>query len=991
MFNKVHNVKILISFLSLCLFINNLFADITVVNNDFTFSCNESSMTATLTKYSGNNVRVTVPSTASRTVTERVYDSNGRLEYDDEGNPKTRNVTYKYNVTSINSGFSGNTAITDVVLPSSVKSLSWAFNNCTSLKSINLDFIETIGNWAFADCDSLVSIQIPQSVKIIGEAAFANCDLLESVTIPSSVTRIEGYAFQNCVALKTVETPQSLNYLGTRAFIYCTALKSAIINGTNLTVEDGIFTGCTGLETATLGPGIISITDGWYIMGWWEDTYIGMFSYCSSLKTVDIQTTKVKRLPQYMFYESSVQCVKFAGGFSDIGSRAFWKCKSLETIEGILSPTSIQGSAFYQCTKFKGAIDLSRCESIGADAFYDCQSMDIVANLQMATTLGQSAFYNCSNLREIKIPKIMNIGIYTFFRCSSLTEVSIPNGVTNIGYRAFLGCSSLKSIEFPSSLKSLESEVVQDCSSLKTAIVDGDNLKMPSATFMNCKSLESVILKSGVTSIEQGSSYSGLWSTTYYGLFVGCTSLKTVDIQSPKITSLQMYMFKNSSIQHVKFAGTISSIGEQAFFQCKQLQTLEGDVRPTSIGSYAFFECNNLKEGLDLSRLSSIATYAMEDCYAFGETLNLPKITSIGSYAFSNCTGIKNLLFQNKMTSVPSYSFYQCSGITNILLSSSIKRIENYAFQKCSRLAKLTIPENVAYIGTNSFQNCSSLKNVIFKGPPPSADKAFTSIASSPYGYYMPKYRNEWKTVIGSDGKWNGLIMAERPAPILSVDSANIPYDELTLKWTYSASDENIVYSLYRNTTDDFSTATCIGEGDEFNKKLKMNGNTYVENKFMEIKPQTASLHYWIVAKDVVSGETETDHIETRRRFLLTVGYSSYGGNMIHKLNKGYPHTKRPDTDAPHITFLGVEPIDKATSKEHCNGVEEREDTGNVTVVRVCPVELGADEVLEGEREHLTVEVIDSCCEEQHCANHPTIVGFASILKICHRFFMLKY
>lgn len=494
-----------------------------------------------------------------------------------------------------------------------------------------------------------------------------------------------------------------------------------------------------------------------------------------------------------------------------------------------------------------------------------------VTEIVLPKSLRKVRICQCPKLSKLVLPDGLKIIDYYGGYAPdlyALKEIDFPPSLEELGGYAFYRCG-LKDVTIPSTVKFCQGGIFQSCTSLTNAYYN-PSYTLCAQTFQGCTSLEKVEVGDAVIGICR--------CCAWYdqSAFKDCSALKDISL-GVKIngTLTEGLCAGLSSLTNFVCKGAITKIGNDCFSGAKKLKNFKTAGNILSIGNDAFRNCYEL-ENLNFEKCKTFGESACRYCRGFSGTLSLPSATSIGSFAFADCTGIKNLLYHNTMTSIPSYSFYNCSGITNIQLSSSLKRIENYAFQQCSKLSKLVIPENVTYIGTNSFQNCSSLKNVIFKGRPPSAYKAFSSIASSPYGYYMPKYRNEWKTVIGSDGKWNGLIMAEHPAPLLSVDSANIPYDELTLKWTYSASDENIVYSLYRNTTDDFSTATCIGEGEEFNKKLKMNGNTYVENKFMEIKPQTASLHYWIVAHDVVSGETETDHIETRRRFLLSVGYSSY-------------------------------------------------------------------------------------------------------------------
>ena len=81
-----------------------------------------------------------------------------------------------------------------------------------------------------------------------------------------------------------------------------------------------------------------------------------------------------------------------------------------------------------------------------------------------------------------------------------------------------------------------------------------------------------------------------------------------------------------------------------------------------------------------------------------------------------------------------------------------------------------------------------------------------------------------------------------------------------------------------------------------------------------------------------------------------------------------------------------------ATSEEHADGIDQREDTRYEAVVGVCPVELGANEVLPREREHLPIEVVNRRCEEEQRADDPAI-GCRAILFFVHNImlFSLSY
>ena len=68
--------------------------------------------------------------------------------------------------------------------------------------------------------------------------------------------------------------------------------------------------------------------------------------------------------------------------------------------------------------------------------------------------------------------------------------------------------------------------------------------------------------------------------------------------------------------------------------------------------------------------------------------------------------------------------------------------------------------------------------------------------------------------------------------------------------------------------------------------------------------------------------------------------------------------TGTPYEDGNEVTLLGAHPIDKLTSEEVGDGVEDGEKTRDRTIMVICPVELWSDEVFPSQRQNLTVHVI---------------------------------
>lgn len=87
---------------------------------------------------------------------------------------------------------------------------------------------------------------------------------------------------------------------------------------------------------------------------------------------------------------------------------------------------------------------------------------------------------------------------------------------------------------------------------------------------------------------------------------------------------------------------------------------------------------------------------------------------------------------------------------------------------------------------------------------------------------------------------------------------------------------------------------------------------------------------------------------------------------------EGMEHgTYRPYTDSDQVSFLGVHPVDELASKKVSDGVEDREQTGDGSIIAVGPVKLWTDKILPRERENLSVHIVDGGCQEKQPHKDP--------------------
>ena len=654
--------------------------------------------------------------------------------------------------------------------------------------------------------------------SVTGIASATDTDIV----IPSQynglpVIDIDLWAFHNCSSLRSVEIPSSVTTIGAYAFDGCRGLKSVTFgeNSQLTSIGSYAFRGCNGLKRVFIGD----------IEAWCSIDFYGTESnplyYAHNL---------------YLNGELVTE-LEIPDGVTSIGSSAFENCSGLISVTfGENSQlASIGSSAFEGCS---GLISVSFGEnsqltSIGSSAFYNCRGLTSVTfgeNSQL-TSIGSSAFNNCRGLTSVTFgenSQLTSIGLYAFDGCSGLTSIEIPSGVTSIGYNAFDGCSGLTSIEIPASVTSIGNEAFRGCDGLtisceatsKPSGWDTDWNKSNCTVVWDCNNNEvgtdgyayvtidtiRYARKDGVATVaRQPRSLSGdiviPISIAYKGVvypvtsigeeaFYGCGSLTSIEIPA-SVTSIGDDAFRDCGrltifceaankpsgwssfwndqcpvvwdcnnnevatdgyvygiIDRIRYAWKdgvaivtrqprslsgdivipisiaykgvvypVTSIGEEAFYGCGSLTSIEIPASVTSIGANAFYGCTGLTsitlpfvgKGIDgtsnthFGYIFGASTYKDQGDYV-PDSLRTVMITggtrgerpgsmtSVASNAFFNCSGLTRIELPNSVSYIGMSAFYNCNGLTSMEIPSGVTSIAPSAFYNCSRLTSITLP-----------------------------------------------------------------------------------------------------------------------------------------------------------------------------------------------------------------------------------------------------------------------------------------------------------
>ena len=605
--------------------------------------------------------------------------------------------------------FAGCGNLVKINIPNSITYLDTVtgFTSCNSLEAFNVYEVSGYkGEVLYTSYDGVlyynnqVSDNAGWEVKFVPKKKSGECFVMEgTVNIPLK-------SFYGS-KITSINIPYTVKTIGAEAFYY-SYLENVTFDATPstakeeaLTLENRAFAGCKSLTSITLPRRVTSIATGYE--GY---SSLSSFDYCDNLTSISVENGN-KNYSSYdgvLYNRNKTELLivpagksgdfTVRGGTIRIADYAFMNCKKITSVTISGSVLEIGERAFYYCSKLNKVVfedENDETLTINEGAFYNCDLSSIVLP-HNARVIKSNAFGSNSKLTTVTV--------------NSDGDLSFGNGIT----------ADLNSYSYVTKVIVGKTASSFDIS----GAFGGEN---------NC--LTTVEVVSGnvnYSSDEKGILYNASKTTVIF-----CPNIKDSTLTLPdSVTEISAGCFRNNTkLQSITFGANLTTIGEEAFSGCTNLQNVifTGASEGFKISDKAFKDCSNLA-GISLpNTLEEIGTSSFENCYSLQNVVLPASLTKLGDYAFKGCSSISKLELPKSLEALGSYDGTDSTSITcfdgcsyikltvaegnNSFVSNNgilylkedgVARILCYAPQSTS--GDVVIPKTVNKIVNNAFYNC---------------------------------------------------------------------------------------------------------------------------------------------------------------------------------------------------------------------------------------------------------------------------------------------
>lgn len=334
--------------------------------------------------------------------------------------------------------------------------------------------------------------------------------------------------------------------IGEYAFSDCEDLKSAVIPDGVTSIGMLAFYSCSGLESVVIPDGVTSIS-------------YGTFWNCHNLVTVTLPDTITR-----------------------IEDRAFGGCYALTTVN-IPEQLTFLGSDVFSDTPWLAAQREHDEDKLVIVKGYLIDAEEAEGDITLPNgiiKIDKSVFSCNEKITGVTIPYPVEVGEYAFYNCKNLSRVSLPEGLTTIAPGMFSGCENLKEVDIPDTVTAIEEAAFYD-SGLTEVRIPAKAETVSKEAFACCINLENVVLPDDISAV----SVLAFRATPYL-------EKRQQERQDHLIIDKGILWNAQEASGDVVIPEIVTKIGDDAFYNVYQVQSVKIPETVTEIGAGAFINTN---------------------------------------------------------------------------------------------------------------------------------------------------------------------------------------------------------------------------------------------------------------------------------------------------------------------------------------------------------------------------------------------------------------
>ena len=251
----------------------------------------------------------------------------------------------------------------------------------------------------------------------------------------------------------------------------------------------------------------------------------------------------------------------------------------------------------------------------------------------------------------------------------------------------------------------------------------------------------SLDIKTGILTISGNGAINDYSYSIYYDdcapWYSQRDSIKTIKIEKGITTIGNEAFYDCYCVSSVELPDSLEIISRSSFSGCSSLTSLVIPYGVNEIEFSAFENCTKLNSISIPDSVIKIGPNAFKNTAYYNNPNNWKKdilfiggslidanrnisgdcvipngVRIIAEGAFSSCWGITTVDIPNSVESIGPSAFTDCNSLKTVTINGSIKYINYYTFSECKNLTAVTLPDSVLSIGDFAFYNCVKLNSI---------------------------------------------------------------------------------------------------------------------------------------------------------------------------------------------------------------------------------------------------------------------------------------